>query len=174
MAGERGGRRTSRVDALAREVAEQLAGGSLAAVYRERVLPQRTRRYELGATGPATSVEVLHTLLGVELKVGRRRLHCPDLATARYLAVFARIGVQAVAVPYDITKVSTVADELESAWHRTMLLAEHVAADGSDRLRSLVKTKLVAHAREEIAALGAGADHPIFEPPPRRRRAPRS
>jgi hypothetical protein len=54
----------------------------------------------------------------IELKVGRQRMLCPDLATARYLAVFARLGAKAIAIPYDITKISQIADELESSWHR--------------------------------------------------------
>jgi hypothetical protein len=138
-----------------------MRGGTVTEVYQDRVLGQRTRRYELEA-GKGGNVEILHTLLGIELKVGRRRLLCPDLATARYLQVFARLGVSAVAVPYDITQVSRVADELESAWHRTLLLAEHAAAGRSDRLRARVRSRLVDLARAEVERLGAGAARPSF------------
>src|SRR5688500_20172485 len=77
--------------------------------------------------------QILHTLLGIELKVGRRRFECPDLATARYMRVFARLGCRDFAIPYDITTISTLADELETAWQRTMLILETHAADSSDR-----------------------------------------
>src|SRR5262249_31050612 len=122
-----------------------------------------------GGTG---GVEVLHTLLGVELKIGRRRLLCPDLATARYLQVFARLGVSVVAVPYDITQVSRAADELESAFHRTFLLADHLTAGRSDRLRALVRSRLIAHERAEVDRLGPGAARPTFVQETRQRRKP--
>jgi hypothetical protein len=165
-----GALRAVRVDDLVEQVARLVGEGSLAAVYRDRVLSQRTRRFELGSGAGERSVEVLHTLLGVELKVGRRRLLCPDLATARYLAVFARLAVTIVAVPYDITQVSRTADELESAWHRTMLLADHVTADRSDRMRSLVHSRLLKRSRAEIDALGPGAERPTFIQNTRQRR----
>ncbi len=80
-------------------------------------------------SSPPVRVVIQHTLLGVELKLGRKRLLCPDLATARYLSVFARIGCQDVAVPYDITKISHLADELESSWYRMLLLADQEAKE---------------------------------------------
>jgi hypothetical protein len=156
------GPRPVRADDVVAEVVRMMNGGTVPALYRDRVLGQRTRRFELGAGKGAASAEILHTLLGIELKIGRRRLLCPDLATARYLRVFARLGVLAVAVPYDITQVSRIADELESAWHRTILLAEHAASGRSDRVRALVRSRLVAVTRAEVEALGAGAARPTF------------
>lgn len=152
--------RAVRAEDVVEEVVRLMNGGTLASLYRDRVLSQRTRRFEIGAS--TGGVELLHTLLGIELKLGRRRLLCPDLATARYLQVFARLGVATVAVPYDITQVSRAADELESAWHRTMLLAEHAAAGRTDRVRSLVRSRLVARTRAEVEALGAGSARPTF------------
>jgi hypothetical protein len=93
----------------------------------------------------------MHTLFGIELLVGKRRLICPDLATARYLSVFARLGCQQVAVPYDITRISRIADQLESAWHQMMLLVDHLA--GTGRLRAAAKRELIEGLQREIAAL---------------------
>ena len=84
------------------------------------------------------------------------------LATARYLAVFARLGLEAVAVPYDITQISRLADDLESAWFRMLTLAEHLTAGRSVRLRGLVRSYLIANQRSEIINLGAGAVRPEF------------
>ena len=170
-AGEGRGPRPVRADDVVAEVVRMMNGGTVPAIYRDRVLGQRTRRFELGASTSKAAVEILHTLLGIELKLGRRRLLCPDLATARYLQVFGRLGVSAVAVPYDITQVSRIADELESAWHRTILLAEHAASGRSDRLRSLVLSRLVAVSRAEIEAMGAGAVRPTFVQNTRQRRS---
>lgn len=107
-------------------------------------------------------MEIHNTLLGVELKVGQRRLLCPDLATARYLAVFARIGCQDVALPYDITKISRLADEVESSWHRTLLLADHRAADRTEAFRTRIHGILIAKLKREISTAGAGATIPEF------------
>jgi hypothetical protein len=170
-----GERRASRVgavraDDIAAEVTRLLDEQIISALYRDRILAARTRRYELKAPTKPQTVEVLHTLLGVELKVGKRRLLCPDLATARYLAVFARLGVEAVAVPYDITQISRVADELESSWFRMLTLAEHLTAGRSARLRGLVRARLVADLRAEIARLGAGKAVPEFNQNTKQRR----
>ena len=149
-------------DALAEEIKGALAEAWLPRIYRERILPLRTRSYQLPPAPRAAEVAVQHTLLGIELKIGRKRLSCPDLATARYLAVFARLAVAAVAVPYDITRTSPLADELESSWQRMLLLIEHRAAGRSAAFRARVRRLLVAAARREIAEAGAGADRPQF------------
>jgi hypothetical protein len=120
--------------------------------------------------GRENEAEILHTLLGIELKVGKRRIACPDLATARYLRVFARLGCGTVAIPYDITKVSPLADELEVAWQRLKLLIEaevgHNPAAAS-RLRSL----LVKMVRGAIGAIGAGEVMPEFKQSTRQRKS---
>jgi hypothetical protein len=116
-------------------------------------------------------VRVQHTLLGVELKIGRRRLSCPDLSTARYLAVFARAGCAEVAVPYDITKISRLADELESAWQRTMLLAEREAADRAKGFRTRLRRALAAEIRRGVEEAGAGDAVPQFRQTTRQRRS---
>src|SRR6476620_9241751 len=102
------------IDAFAEHVHERLGDAWLPRLHRERILKLRTRSYHFGLAGVPKRIVIQHTPLGVELKVGRKRLLCPDLATARYLSVFARLGCRDVAVPYDSTKISQLADELES------------------------------------------------------------
>src|SRR5215208_1045695 len=162
--------RAVRVEDIVTELNQQLGDYSIIAMYRNAVLSQRTRRYELRAPQKKSRVEVLHTLLGIELKVGSRRLLCPDLATARYLSVFARIGCDRIEVPSDITQISRLADELESSWHRTMLLIEHFTVDRSGRLRAVVRRRLLEEARTLIAQLGAGSKFPQFNQKTRQRR----
>jgi hypothetical protein len=160
--------RAVKAEDIAAEVARQLADLSIAAIYRNKIRPQRTRQYQLDARGKKLPVEVLHTLLGIELKVGNRRLLCPDLATARYLSVFARLGCNLIAVPYDITQISSIADELESSWHRMMLLIDHLTEGRSERLRAVVRKRLIGEARAAIDSLGAGSRFPEFNQPARR------
>ncbi len=145
------------------EIATQLGDAWLPRIYRERILKLRTRAYDFPPLLKSAALEIQHTLLGIELKVGRRRMLCPDLATARYLAVFARIGCTAVAIPYDITKVSHAADELESSWHRMLLLADSVAAEQSSAFRARLRRLLIGKVRDEIAGGGAGKRVPEFK-----------
>ena len=147
----------------AKQVKTELSDTWLPLIYRERILKTRTRSYSFGALPRKPRVEIQHTLLGVELKVGQRRLLCPDLATARYLAVFARAGCKEVAVPYDITRVSLLADQLESSWHRMLLLADQKAAQRPDSFRARIHGLLIAKLRGEIAADGASTPVPEFK-----------
>ncbi len=136
------------------------------ALYRDRILTQRTRQFVLFPENTRRvapeQVSIDHTLLGIELKIGHRRLSCPDLATARYLRVFGRLGVGIVAVPYDITQISRLADDLESGWQHLVLLVEARAADRPLRTRLLLRNRLIAGLRDEIEALGAGTKIPAF------------
>jgi len=146
----------------AQQIQATLGETWLPRIYRERILRLRTRSYHFEAANPKARIEIQHTLLGVELKIGRRRLLCPDLATARYLSVFARVGVTDVAVPYDITKISHIADELESSWYRMLLMVEQEAGKEGPRTRGRLRGLLIAQAREEITAAGAGTKMPEF------------
>lgn len=156
------------VEACAQEIRKLLGEAWLARIYRDRILKQRTRSFHFDIKGVPTRILIQHTLLGVELKLGRKRLLCPDLATARYLLVFARAGCQDVAVPYDITKISQLADELESSWYRMLLLVEQEARAKSTSFRSRVRGALVAEIRAAIAAAGAGTRIPEFKQSTRR------
>jgi hypothetical protein len=144
------------------EIKDALDDMWLPRIYRERILSMRTRSYHLDIPARTASVEIQHTLLGVELKTGRRRMMCPDLATARYLAVFARAGCADVAVPYDITQISRLADALESSWHRMLLLIEKAGEKRSRAFKARLRTLLVNDVRAEITLAGAGTPVPQF------------
>ncbi len=150
--------------ALYADVAQALGDRLLPNLYASQVLSQRTRRYNLFNTPclRRPSVRIQHTLLGVELKVGRRRLTCPDVATARYLAVFAQLGVAAVAVPYDISQLPRIADDLETAWQQFLLTVEQRLQPYGGRTRVWVRNRLLDRVRHAIEALGAGAARPSF------------
>jgi hypothetical protein len=70
--------------------------------------------------------------------------------------------VAEVAVPYDITQISRLADDLESSWYRMLMLVEHLTAERSGRLRNKVLVLLIADQREEVIAQGAGPAIPQF------------
>ena len=160
--------RASAHDRLAEQIRSLLNEGWLAHIYREEVLQTRTRSYHFGELSRRAGVEIQHTLLGVELKVGRRRFLCPDLATARYLSVFARVSCKDVAIPYDITQLSRIADELESSWQRMLLLIDNNVPQA---LRIRIRGLIIAKLRAEIAEAGAGTAIPEFKQSTRQRRA---
>lgn len=148
----------------------RLAGEWLPTIYRDRIRSQRTRSYSFEVSKGQNNVSILHTLLGVELKVGRKRFSCPDLATARYLQVFARIGCRDFAVPYDITKISPLADELELGWQKALILcAEAARRDGTDasRLRGAMTRRM----RKEIEDIGPGDAMPEFKQETRQKKS---
>jgi hypothetical protein len=163
--------RAVRVEEIAAEIKRQLGDQLISVIYRDRVRATRTRSYRLDAPAKKTDVEVMHTLLGVELKIGKRRLLCPDLAMARYLSVFARLGVAEIATPYDITQVSRLADDLESSWYRMLTLVEHLAVEQSARFRNRVLTVLIAEERNGIIEAGAGPAVPQFNQNTKQRKA---
>ncbi len=133
------------------------------AIYAERVRSDRTRSYDLKIPKKENAAEIQYTLLGIELKVGRRRFACPDLATARYLRIFARLGCPSFAVPYDITRISPIADELETAWQRTLLVIE---SNGMGEARG----RVIKAIRDEIARIGPGEPMPLFDRETRQRK----
>lgn len=147
----------------ATQVKTELGDSWLPHIYGRRIRSKRTRAYHFERLTKRNRVEIQHTLLGVELKIGRRRLLCPDLATARYLSIFARAGCEDVAVPYDITTISQLADELESSWYRMFLLIDHHAADKSEGFRTRIGRLLVDKMRAEVTELGAGSSVPEFK-----------
>jgi hypothetical protein len=149
------------------EIREKLAGEWIPSVYRDKVRSQRTRSYRMEIPEKENRAEVQHTLLGVELKVGKIRLACPDLSTARFLLVFARIGCRDVALPYDITKIPALADELESAWQKTLLYFDESAAAKAPQVRGKMRSGLVRRIRDEISEIGAGEMMPSFDRPAR-------
>src|SRR5207237_8654958 len=84
------GARPASVESLVAEIKNQLGEEWPARIYGERVLAMRTRSHAVPPAARNAPVEVLHTLLGIEHKVGRRRSSWRQPATARYPSVFVR------------------------------------------------------------------------------------
>lgn len=144
-------------------VRESLADDWLPQIYRSKVRIARTRAYKLDVPKRENQPVIQHTLLGIELKVGRKRFACPDLATARYLRVFARLGCTEFAVPYDISTIPALADELETSWQRSILLLEKEGHADS-------RSKLIKALRDEILEIGPGDAMPLFDRETRQRK----
>ncbi len=144
------------------EIRTRLGETWLPQIYEDRIRTQRTRSMALDVPARENRPEILHTLLGIELKIGKIRIACPDLAMARYLCVFASLGCQEVAVPYDITQLSGIADELETAWQRMLLVFEDSLASDSAQSAGRKRAALIRAVRDEIDRIGAGDRMPLF------------
>jgi hypothetical protein len=140
------------------DICASMAEDWLPAIYEKKIRSQRTRSYRLNIPKKENRADIQYTLLGIELKVGRKRFACPDLTTARYLRVFARIGCNEFAVPYDITKISPAADEIETSWQRSLVLLEKLSSDDVAARSTLIKA-----IRNEINKIGPGDAMPLFD-----------
>ena len=159
----------SKVDAIRLMLAEDW----LPSIYSRKVRAGRTRAVSLDVPERENAAGIEYTLLGIELKVGKRRFSCPDLASARYMRVFARIGCRDFAMPYDITQISGLADEFETSYQRTLLLVDEKARRKTDRSRSLARSKVISAIRDELREIGPGGMMPTFDRETRQRRTPR-
>lgn len=151
------------------QIREDLGSEWIPSIYEDQIRPLRTRSFEMPIPAKENEPVVLHTLLGVELKVARTRIPCPDLGTARYLAVFAALGCGQIAVPYDITAIPGFADLLESAWNSTFIsFAKHTVGMAPQTVGK-TRARLIRAIREEIALIGAGEKMPLFNTSTRQR-----
>ncbi|MEE8160598.1 MAG: hypothetical protein V3T61_03060 [Acidobacteriota bacterium] len=96
----------------------------LSEIYSEEVLTRPTRTISL--PGLKCEPRIIYTFLGFELQAGRKRINCPDMATARYLRIFAELGMPSVETPYDPTQTARLLAELEQGLEtiKELLLAE--------------------------------------------------
>lgn len=153
------------------EIRENLSEAWIPEIYEQKIRSQRTRSHELDVPKKENRAVIQHTLLGVELKVGNKRFSCPDLSTARYLQIFARLGCTDIAIPYDISKISSLADELDSSWHKMLLLVAKETEGKTAAVRGRLKAGLIREIRQEIIEIGAGELMPEFKKSTKQRRS---
>lgn len=98
----------------------------LGRTYGEEVLSGPTRVVSL--PGRKCEPRILHTFLGFELQVAQKRMTCPDMSTARYLRLFAELGMPSVRAPYDPSLTTGVLPQLEQSLKniKDLLLEEHL------------------------------------------------
>ncbi len=98
----------------------------LGRTYGEEVLSGRTRVVSL--PGRKCEPRILNTFLGFELQVAQKRITCPDMSTARYLKIFAEIGMPSIKAPYDPTLTASVVPQFEQSLKKIkdLLLEENL------------------------------------------------
>jgi hypothetical protein len=143
-------------------IREAMGNDWIPQIYAERVRPLRTRSFTMEIPERENVATIMQTLLGVELKIGRRRIACPNLVTAEYLQIFASLGCGEIAVPYDITELTKIADITGSAMDGTFAELDKICRDIAPQQRGRVRAALVRQMREEIRSIGAGELMPLF------------
>ncbi len=147
---------------ISEEIKTELRELWIPVIYKNKIRSQRTRLHSLSVPETENKAEILHTLLGIELKVSNQRFSCPDLSTARYLRIFARLGVNEFAVPYDISRISNLADELESSWQRMLLLLDRKCSGKSPQSYGKIRAGLIRAVRNGVDEIGPGRAIPAF------------
>ena len=153
---------------IAEEIRLSLGDDWLPNIY-TTIRKSRTRAVSIDVPDRENLAQIQHTLLGVELKIGKRRFPCPDLSTARYMRIFGRLGCREFAVPYDISKISAAADQLETAWQQSLILFRDFAEARSERSIVQLRSRLIRTIRNEIVATGPGDAMPAFDRETRQR-----
>ncbi len=119
-------------------------------LYCDHVLPGRSRTVRL--LGRKCSARLMRTFLGYELKMGRRRVTCPDITTARYLKIFAELGLKEVEIPYDPTRTAALLPKLQEAFLQLNRSVEQET--GSAKQRQLAQRRLYARVRAALGKCG--------------------
>lgn len=118
-------------------------------IYRREVLPIKTRTLRL--LGKKSTAVTNRTLLGFEVQAAFKRIHCPDLVTARYLKLFTELGCSSIRLPYNPAVTARLIPELESSVKRLEAGVRERFPD--DRKTQLYVTrKLYEHIRNRLRA----------------------
>ena len=104
-------------------------------IYCTDVLQKKNR--QVGLLGRKCSPQVLYTFLGFELKMGRKRVHCPDVTSARYLQIFAEVGMHSARIPYDPSHTALLLPGLEHALNRIKALLLEMDLDRRQHMRAV-------------------------------------
>jgi len=131
----------------------------LETLYAGRVLALRTRRVELpGRLGRA---RIQKTLLGYEVQIGPVRKGCPDEPTARYLALFASLGLPEIRLPYNPVETHDLLPALEAAFGGIGRAAAAAAGRaGRPNLRRHYERRLCRLLAARIRLIDAAAQNP--------------
>ncbi len=105
--------------------------GQLKNIYADEVVIEKNRSIPLW--GRKCQPQIIYTLLGYEVKAGKKRITCPDTVTARYLSLFSELGLDAVRLPYDPTVTARIVPQLEAVMES---IKERVRTQEPDQRRA--------------------------------------
>lgn len=123
----------------------ELEMGRIEALYREHVLGGRVRFVSL--PGRKCSPRIMDTLMGFEIRAGAHKVICPDITSARYLAIFTELGLGRICIPYDPTRTARILPELEDSFRR---VKEFLSGDPDARTARQRMGRTYAKLRERL------------------------
>jgi hypothetical protein len=124
---------------------------NLVDAYRRFVLPIKTRNIHLlGRKSPA---QIIETLLGYEVKAMYKRIHCPDMVTARYLKLFTELGCHAIRLPYDPTVTANLIPQFEQAVAKITSGVRDIYPKDR-KLQTYVIQRMYGHLRRQLKQSG--------------------
>ncbi len=132
--------------------------GGLVEIYSTRVIPVKTRTIQL--LGRKSSPRIINTLLGYEVKAAYKRIHCPDMVTARYLKLFTEVGCRNIRIPYDPTVTASLLPTIEGCIERVKSGVAELFPQ-SRALRSYVLRRIYRYLRSRLRA----AQTPLYTTP---------
>ncbi len=145
------GRRVHHLGILKALQDPELGLANIADLYRSRVVPVQTRNLHL--LGRKTPARIIETLLGYEVKAAYKRIHCPDMVTARYVKLFTELGCRTIRLPYDPTVTADLLPGLERALAGIEKgVRELFPTDRSLQLHVL--RRIYSHIRAQLKAAG--------------------
>lgn len=128
--------------------------GNIVAIYRQQVLPAKTRTVPLlGRKSPA---RIVRSLLGYEVQGSYKRIQCPDIVTARYLKLFMALGCRSIKLPYDPTTTAALLPDLENAFEKIGHAIQRMFA-GAPQVQAYVMRRVYLHLRVQLKSSEAAA-----------------
>lgn len=109
----------------------------------EGVTTEKTRKVPL--LGRKCTPQLMRTFLGYELKLGKKRITCPDMTTARYLRIFAEVGCDNIEIPYDPTQTASLIPHLEKYFRNIkeeILQQDSLKSEYARRTFRMIRTRL--------------------------------
>jgi hypothetical protein len=101
----------------------------------------------------------MYTFLGFEVKMGRKRVTCPDMGTARYLKLFAELGMDSVQIPYDPSQTAQIVPQLEAAFDQ---IKASLSKQESNRVqRQAVLRRTYKKLRDELKKAKTADPRPV-------------
>jgi len=97
-------------------------------IYADKVVIERNRSISLW--GRKCQPQIIYTLLGYEVKAGKKRITCPDTVTARYLSLFSALALESVPLPSTLTVTASILPEPEAIMES---IKEDIRARESDQ-----------------------------------------
>jgi type I restriction-modification system DNA methylase subunit len=128
------------IDELIRAVLENIGENNLPDFYKNEVLSKET--YEILIPDYKKEPRIDNTLTGWVIILDKEQISCPNMEVARYLKVFAEMGVKKVRVPLNEDYIIQIIDKFEHLKSKTdSVINEFTSGITDKKLKNLILHK---------------------------------